>query len=311
MTFFLFNPRQFLPKAWKPQLIMDFLRSYRFQKYITLLVFLTIISTIFLLEGEAELDKMAPSEMRDVSGKALLEVETFSGQEGSGGSNNTCSGGGNSCLDFARIEMNLSGQFSGGLGASRLGTYADGGYGGDSIKSDADDASSDLYIQGSLTVDNVTLDQPYVELAYENGIGNELIGFRVGAEEITGTMPFDNVQSISGTVAGDATAGHTFSESSHRTQSISAPSAAGISISPNVVDAFELDDTEDFWLSLNKKDIMWQRNNPAITSTPGCNKIGNGGPCPGSSPRYDFHTDGKGFWLHSTDGVDGTGINIF
>lgn len=300
---------------------------------LALSIFGLLFSYLWPTSPRAELQKLSGEQMREVSGKSLINLESFDGTYSNSAVDTVCgSNQGNTCLHFKRLQMDVEGDMLASIENAVVGHYDDSGEFGDSRfgsgcgngnsgcrsggTSGADIRASSLGIgvDGNETV----LEQPYVELAFRDFSGSkELVGFRLGAKNINGKVPF-SMDTLSGAVA----ANHSFKGTlgagwatfyGHREQTANIemccinPTGFGYNYStgPNLADAIEFNNTEDFWVSVNKQDIMWQKNNPAI------NGSGRTGSTALNQDPNDFHTDGKGFWIHATDGVDATGVLNF
>ncbi|MFB6345349.1 MAG: hypothetical protein ABEK50_06210 [bacterium] len=245
------------------------------------------------------LQKMSNEELRDVSGKAILD---FIVEQGTSTYNDQ--------LTFTRLEMEGELQLDVGIDNAVIGDYYrgcnDGCYDGGN---GSDLAANSLYITGD---PYASLQNPYLELAYDNygsDSSRELEGIRVGTESITGKMYFDLHIASGGIVIDTCCAEGTINDD--RTGCMNTWLGCqdlgwGASV--------EYSNSEDFWLSLNsdhnlggkstdngdgyeEESILWEHQNPYLGNADG-KKTGNRG----------LHTDGQGFWLHSTD--DGY-ANIF
>lgn len=323
--------------------------SNRPGKWLGTLIIILLVSvpaSLILLEEEsqAELSKMSSEELRDVRGQSLIDftrtnngtsswtftsttTSTFKttthsgGLFGSGTNTNTMTNTftmtmtiSNQNVDFNRIELDGSLEFSGGLSETRLGFYDDSNFGcqdtGESYYSSCNNANGtnsadqsiddiDLRANGDKTDDSVFND-PYVELAIRNqGTANqELVGLRVGLENLSGEMAFYLNQlsasidaNCTGALAGVACVLSGGRQEIHGHRVDNALANLG-----NIIGAdtfIEFNGTEDFWFSFQKEDFIWHHKNPAVTGTPG-QETGD----------LQFHTDGKGFWMHFTNDVD-------
>lgn len=269
---------------------------------IVTIVVVLVITPIVLLTGTApaaaELERMSAVEMRSVSGFSLLEFSDYDGS--------ITSGIGNTNLHFARIDINASVNASAKITNARLGNYDDNGDFSNSRYSASGQANdlniNELGVQGSNgdPSSDMSIETPYVSLAFENwGTASQtLVGLRVGAENMDGNLRFD-LETFSGSF--DVTAlglpdwATNIHVNRHRTTQVEICDPFGIiCVNPDfsLGGGLTLSNSKDFWLSVNKKDIIWEHQNPILSGNPG-----NGG--------TGFNTDGKGFWIHITDGAEG------
>jgi hypothetical protein len=275
-------------------------------------------------ETNAKLEQMSPQDMRDVSGQSLIDFRSESGSviDYTFTTTTQTSCGWYSCntntftntttyrdqtdITFDRIEVDGELRFEGGISSARVGYYDDSGDFGSSLYSASGSTQSDLVID-NLDITNsgsgtsASLVNPYVELAFENhgdGSNRELKGLRIGTEEVNGNLTFQ-LDQLSGTVHAACTgiasvACGNIVENEHRTSN----SLVDLANTFGFDAVLQFNDTQDFWVSVNKEDIVWEHQNPILPGTPG----DNNGMDLGSR---EFHTDGKGFWLHLTDDVTG------
>lgn len=294
---------------------------------VLMVLFLSIPGILYLTHDQinAKLEKLSQEDMRDVSGQSLIDFRSESGSTIDytyTTTTQTNCGGWYGCdtntythsttyrnqtdLTFDRIEIDGELRFEGGISSARVGYYDDSGEFGSSLYSQSGGTDSDLIID-NLDITNsgsgtsASLVNPYVELAFENhGDGNnrELKGLRIGTERVSGQLTFQ-LDQLSGTVHAACTGVASIAcgnivENEHRTSN----SLVDLANTFGFDAVLEFNDTRDFWISVNKEDILWEHQNPLLPGTPG----DNNGMDLGSR---QFHTDGKGFWLHLTDDISG------
>lgn len=127
----------------------------------------------------------------------------------------------------------------------------------------------------------------YIELAFRDwnsGAENrELVGLRVGLPHVKGDIGIANIETLSGFLRANLLIN--INVLGHREDGFL------VGLADALVTGVGLDDTTDFWLSLNRESVFWEYKNPTLTGgTPDDNDVSD-------------HTDLAGFFLHLTENV--------
>ena len=251
--------------------------------------FLFLILSIFFSPGSSiALDELSDGELDEIYAAGLL---AFSVTPGS--SISACTGlfscnaqqvVDNTDKTFVRINLDTQLNLQATIDSLKLGYYNDSQLGyNNGTGWDVDLGGFDLGRGQDLEADQGL----YIELAFRDwnlgASGRELVGMRLGLPHVRGDIGIADINTLSGFLKASLLI--TLNIRGHREDGLL------VTLADALAQGVGLDDTSDFWLSLNRENIYWEYMNPT-----------NSGAMPDDNDVRD-HTDLSGYFLHVTENV--------